>query len=109
MDDFRIKVGYLFDEASAKAGAKKARGLFGDVVKDFRSQLGLQLGRGIAQATIRGVKDMVDNVKELDKAQTELKKVTELSGKSLDTFTNKAYEAGKKTARTGTEMVQAST
>lgn len=54
------------------------------------------------------IKDMVANVRELDAAQTELKKVTDLSGKSLKDFTNQAYEVGSRVAKTGTEIVQAS-
>ena len=59
--------------------------------------------------TQNAIKDMVANVKELDAAQTELKKVTDLSGKSLAKFTDETYEVGSKVAKTGTEIVQAST
>jgi TP901 family phage tail tape measure protein len=55
------------------------------------------------------MKDMVANVRELDKAQVELRKVTNLSGQSLKDFTNEAYQMGSKVAKTGTEIVQAST
>jgi TP901 family phage tail tape measure protein len=67
----------------------------------------------IANALIYGtqaaVKDMVNNVRELDKAQTELRKVTNLSGKSLEDYTNRAYKMSGAVAKTGTEIIQAST
>ena len=67
----------------------------------------------IANALIYGtenaIKDMVANVRELDAAQVELKKVTDLSGKSLDKFTEQAYKMSGSVAKTGTEIIQAST
>ena len=55
------------------------------------------------------MKDMVANVRELDKAQVELKKVTDLSGKSLEKYTEQAYRMSGAVAKTGTEIIQAST
>lgn len=52
---------------------------------------------------------MVANVKELNAAQTELKKVSDLSGKSLQDYTDKAYKLGEVTGKTGTEMIDAAT
>lgn len=52
---------------------------------------------------------MIANVKELDAAQVELRKVSDLSGESLKRFTQDAYDAGEKVARTGTEMIEATT
>ena len=56
-----------------------------------------------------GIQDMILEVKELDDALTELKKVTDLEGDSLDKFVDKAFEAGREVAKTGTEMVGAAT
>lgn len=68
---------------------------------------------GATTAVIRGVTsgmgDMVKNVYELDGALTEFKKVSDLSGKGLEKYTDQAYKVGKTVARTGTEMVQAAT
>lgn len=68
---------------------------------------------GATTAAIRGVTsgmaDMVSNVYELDGALTEFKKVSDLSGKGLEKYTDQAYKVGKTVARTGTEMVQAAT
>ena len=68
---------------------------------------------GAVTAIIRGVTsglgDMVQNVFELDAALTEYKKVSDLTGKSLEKYTDQAYKAGRATARTGTEMIEAAT
>ena len=68
---------------------------------------------GAVTAVIRGVTsgfgDMVQNVFELDSALTEFKKVSDLTGKGLKDYTTQAYKAGRETARTGTEMIEAAT
>lgn len=52
---------------------------------------------------------MVNKVFDLDAALTEFKKVSNLSGKELEEYTSQAYKVGKTVAKTGTEMIQAST
>ena len=68
---------------------------------------------GAITAVIRGVTsgfaDMVQNVFELDAALTEFQKVSNLTGKELERYTDQAYKAGRETARTGTEMIDAAT
>lgn len=68
---------------------------------------------GAVTAAIRGVTTgmgaMVKNVFDLDSALVEFKKVSDLSGKGLEKFTDQAYEAGKATAKTGVEMIDAAT
>ncbi len=68
---------------------------------------------GAVTAVIRGVTsgmaDMVQNVFELDASLTEFKKVSDLSAKGLEKYTEQAYKAGRETARTGTEMIDAAT
>lgn len=59
--------------------------------------------------TIHTIRDMIDEVTELDSALVELKKVTDLEGESLKRFTKEAYEAGANVAKTGTEMIQTAT
>jgi TP901 family phage tail tape measure protein len=56
-----------------------------------------------------GIGDAVQNVFELDKALTEFKKVSDLSGKGLEDYTDQAFKVGRTVAKTGTEMVQAAT
>lgn len=58
---------------------------------------------------MNGIRDMIDEVKQLDSALVELQKVTDLEGRSLEKFTVNAYEAGKEVAKTGTEMIEAAT
>ena len=51
------------------------------------------------QTVVNGIKTMVNEVRELDASLTELKKVTDLEGNSLDTFTKKAYVVGQTVAK----------
>ena len=96
----------------ASASEKSAKGM-----KSFGAEtLGVTkkvIQFGAITAIIRGVTsglgDMVKNVYELDGALTEFKKVSDLSGKGLERYTDQAYKAGKTVARTGTEMIQAAT
>ena len=68
---------------------------------------------GAVTAIIRGVTsgmgDMVQKTFELDAALTEYKKVSDLTGKSLEKYTDQAFKAGRETAKTGTEMIEAAT
>lgn len=57
----------------------------------------------------RAVSEMINNVIDLDGALVELRKVTDLEGASLDAFIDKAYETGQKVAKTGQEVIEAST
>lgn len=119
LGQYRIKVVPVLDTASLKkqlegANAKKAGDITGgSYANGFSRAIKERFKYSIANALIYGTeaafKDMIQNVKELDAAQTELKKVTDLSGKTLDVFTEQAYQVGRATAKTGTEIVQAST
>lgn len=77
------------------------------------SQFAMELKHKLDYAWIgagsKVIKNMVANVKELNVAQTELKKVSDLSGKSLQDYTDKAYKLGEVTGKTGTEMIEAAT
>lgn len=96
----------------ASASEKSAKGM-----RSFASEtLGVTkkvVQFGAITAIIRGVTsgmgDMVKNVYELDGALTEFKKVSDLSGKGLEKYTDQAYKVGKTVARTGTEMIEAAT
>ena len=91
-----------------KAGKTQKR--FGATTLDITKKV---IQFGATTAVIRGVTsgmgDMVRQVFELDKSLTEFKKVSTLSGKALEDYTNQAYEAGKQTAKTGVEMLDAAT
>ena len=58
---------------------------------------------------MNGIRDMIEEVKDLDASLTELQKVTDLEGESLSKFVDEAYRAGETVAKTGTEMVDAAT
>ena len=58
---------------------------------------------------MNGIRDMIEEVKDLDASLTELQKVTDLEGESLSKFVDEAYRAGETVAKTGTEMVEAAT
>lgn len=63
----------------------------------------------VVSGAAQGMKAMVGSVFELDASLTEMKKVSDLNGASLDKFTKKAFDVGTATARTGTEAVNAAT
>lgn len=92
------------------AKAEKAQKRFGSSTLDITKKV---IQFGATTAAIRGVTsgmaDMVKNVYELDGALTEFKKVSDLSGKGLEKYTDQASKVGKTVARTGTEMIQAAT
>lgn len=91
--------------AGQNSGTSWATGFAKAVTERFK----YSIANALIYGTQNAIKDMVANVRELDAAQTELRKVTDLSGKSLEKFTDQAYEVGSKVAKTGTEIVQAST
>ena len=94
---------------SAKQSTKAMKG-FSQQTLDVTKKV---IQFGAVTAVIRGVTsgmaDMVQNVFELDASLTEFKKVSDLSAKGLEKYTEEAYKAGRETARTGTEMIDAAT
>lgn len=90
--------------------AEKANKRFGATTLDITKKV---IQFGVTTAVIRGVTsgigDAVQNVFELDKALTEFKKVSDLSGKGLEKYTDQAFKVGRTVAKTGTEMVEAAT
>lgn len=57
----------------------------------------------------RAIRSMINEVKELDESLTEFKKVSDLSGDSLEKYIKQAYEMGETVAKTGREMIEAAT
>ncbi len=78
---------------------------------EYMMQRFLQIG--VVMLALRKAKqlisDMITVVKDLDTSLVELKKVTDLSGSSLETFTAQAYSVGQQIARTGKEVIDATT
>ena len=58
---------------------------------------------------IRLGKDMIQDVRELADSLLELSKDSDLSAEVLENVTNQAYELGEKVARTGKEVIDATT
>jgi len=54
-------------------------------------------------------KQMVQSIKDIDEAQVRLQRVTDLSGASLERFTQRAFEAGQAIGRTGKDVMDAVT
>lgn len=92
-------------KAGASAGQAYSKGLFTAI----KERAKYSVANALIYGSINAMKDMVANVRELDKAQVELKKVTDLSGKSLEKYTEQAYKMSGAVAKTGTEIIQAST
>nr|DAE02432.1 MAG TPA: minor tail protein [Siphoviridae sp. ctsUY14] len=95
--------------ATAKEGKKQAEKWQYSWTKAFQSFTTYMSVTTVFYQTIHTIRDMIDEVTELDGALVELKKVTDLEGESLKRFTKEAYEAGANVAKTGTEMVEAAT
>jgi len=57
----------------------------------------------------KALSEAVTTVKEFDEAVTELQKVSNLNGESLDAYTEKLSKLGSEVARTTTEMVDMAT
>ena len=81
---------------------------FGDELKNALAKFGLWItASSIFMQAWRGMRQMVDSVKELDAALVEFNKVADLSSSQLDKFIDRAFEAGEALGRTGTEVIQA--
>lgn len=97
---------------SASEVKKASRGMSGfaqsslDVTKKV-----IQFGAitAVIRGVTSGIGSMVNQVFELDKSLTEFKKVSDLSGEGLKKYTDQAYELGVTVAKTGKEMIDAST
>lgn len=79
---------------------------FGDITKKVML---FGAATNVINGAAQGAKAMVGSVFELDDSLTEFKKVSDISGESLDRFVEKAYDVGTEVARTGTEVIDAST
>lgn len=109
LNDQLASIGAKGGKGTDKAGTKMGDSMADNFVRAFKRKLSygaLNVVSNVAKDAVRG---MIANTISLDKSQVELAKVTDLSGKSMDEFTNKAFEAGQAVAKTGQEMIDAST
>ena len=79
---------------------------FGDIVTKVGK---FYLATKPIQMMQKAFDEAVETVKEFDDAVTEFNKVSDLSGESLDDYTQKLGELGQTVARTRSEMVASST
>ncbi len=63
---------------------------------------------GMLVRVVSSIREGIRSVRELDTALTELRKVTNLTNKELEDFTETAYRVGVTLGRTGTEVIKAS-
>lgn len=64
---------------------------------------------GVVASTTRHIQEMYTQVKALDDSLTELRKVSDLTGASLESFVDKAFALGSEIGRTGQEVIDATT
>ena len=89
--------------------ASQVRGLKDVVESGANIGLTFQEANLIMSKSLDIIESMVDQVYELDGALTEFKKVSDLTGKSLDNYIDKLSELGNLTSRTTAQMVEAAT
>ena len=92
-----------------KESAKTAKTWSEEFSDSFQKVLRFGSITAIIGAFSQAIKEAVQTVKEFDDALTEFKKVSDLSGESLDSYTKKLGELGQEVARTRTEMVSSAT
>lgn len=93
----------------AQQSAKAMRGLGSETLNVAKKVMQFGAVTAVIRGVTSGMADMVQNVFELDAALTEFKKVSDLSGKGLERYTDQAYRMGREVAKTGSEMIQAAT
>ena len=117
------KVKIIADSSQVKSATTQMKKLNNEAKEGITiwNQLGYQWKKAFASFTmystvttvfyqsIAAIRAMVTEVADLDAALVELRKVTDLSGSSLEEFTQKAYNAAATVAKTGTDMVDAAT
>lgn len=121
----RINAEQRLKEISAETDIKKQAVLIQGLTKDlsavsygmmnFASSIDYTMKRfmeiGAITLVFRTIKnvvsDMAKTVSELDASLVEVQKVTDLTGKSLETFTDRAFSVGSEVARTGKEVIDA--
>ena len=91
------KINFFVDSGSIKQNEKSAENL----------GLTFQEANLIMSRSLDIITSMVDEVYALDSSLTEFKKVSDLSGASLENYTNKLSAIGKTVARTGKPKRQA--
>ena len=64
---------------------------------------------GVVSSATQQIRNMISAVTDLDASLTELRKVSDLTGSSLDSFVDEAFDLGSEIGRTGQEVIDATT
>ena len=114
---WKIKVGVEIDTSDIQSQLNRqdwnvdlggsTKGIKGLTAAGQQMNLTYQAAHEIFSKSVGAISSMVKQVKEMDSAITEFKKVSDLSGKSLEDYVQGLAEAGSTVARTGSEMVRA--
>ena len=100
-------------DSGTKEATKNVKNLDKAIQDQDKSMQGnlltFQAANMILSKTVDIISNMAGEVFTLNKATTELRKVTDLSGDSLDRYVSKLGNMGGEVARTGSEMVEAAT
>lgn len=114
---WKIKVGVELDTSDIQSQlnnldaninlGNSSRGIRDLTAAGNQMNLTYQAAHEIFSKSVGAISSMVQQVKEMDSAITEFKKVSDLSGKSLEQYVEGLSEAGATVARTGSEMVRA--
>lgn len=105
LDEAKKKAKFELDDKNIKS-TSKSFGELGESVKSSNSNikdfsLSFQAANEVMSRSIDIITSMVGQVFELDDSLTELKKVSDLSGESLDKYVDKLSKMGAQVARTG--------
>ena len=116
---WKIKVGVELDTSDIQSQlnnfngkinlSDSTKGVKGLTFAGQQMMLTYQAAHAVFSKSIGAISSMAQQVKQLDSAVTEFKKVSDLSGTSLDNYVNSLANAGSTVARTTSQMVEAAT
>ncbi len=114
---WKIKVGVEIDTSDIQSQLNKqdwnidlggsSKGIRDLTTAGNQMNLTYQAAHEIFSKSAGAISSMVSQVREMDSAITEFRKVSDLSGKALENYVNGLAQAGATVARTGSEMVSA--
>lgn len=100
---------FITIQNSARQAGKLGLSFFDGIIEQAKKFTQWVSVTSVVMEGIRIGKDMIQDVRELDDSLLELTKVSDLSVEGLENVTNQAYEFGEKVARTGKEVIDATT
>lgn len=116
---WKIKVGVELDTSDIQSQLNRqdwnidlggsSRGIRDLTAAGNQMNLTYQAAHEIFSKSVGAISNMVSQVKEMDSAITEFRKISELSGSSLNSYIEELADAGKVTGRTASAMLEAAT